>query len=50
MEQADAELTGFDAPEVANCILDYAHTLSFPKSTAGKFTRFTYPFDFKPAR
>jgi tetratricopeptide (TPR) repeat protein len=48
MEQSDAELTGFDAPDVSNCILDYAHTLVFPKSS-GKFTRFTYPFDFKPA-
>ena len=48
MEQADAELAGFDAPDVSNCVLDYAHTLVFPRSASGKFTRFTYPFDFKP--
>ena len=25
-------------------------TLHYPKSPSGKFTRFTYPFDFKAAR
>jgi tetratricopeptide (TPR) repeat protein len=48
IQQADAEPTGFDAPPVAACIVDYAKTLSYPKSTQGKFTRFAYPFEFKP--
>ncbi len=50
LDQADAESKGFDAPEVLDCIIGYAHSLHYPASTNGKFTRFTYPFDFKPSR
>jgi hypothetical protein len=35
---------------VADCIEHVARTLRYPKSPSGKFTRFTYPFDFKPTR
>jgi hypothetical protein len=49
-DNADAESRGFDAPEVLDCIIGYAHSLHYPPSANKKFTRFTYPFDFKPAR
>lgn len=47
IDQPDAVTSGFDAPEVASCIEDYAQTLRYPRSPSGKFTRFRYPFDFK---
>jgi outer membrane biosynthesis protein TonB len=50
MDQAEAEETGFTAPDVAECIENFAGTLKYPKSAGGKFTRFAYPFDFKPTR
>jgi tetratricopeptide (TPR) repeat protein len=50
MDQAEAEESGFEAPDVAACIENFAGTLKYPKSASGKFTRFAYPFDFKPAR
>jgi hypothetical protein len=49
MDQPDAETKGFEAPDVSQCIEDYARTLKYPKSPSGKFTRFTYPFEFKAA-
>jgi hypothetical protein len=48
--QTDADTKGFEAPEVERCVEEFAHTLHYPRSASGKFTRFTYPFDFKPAR
>jgi tetratricopeptide (TPR) repeat protein len=50
LDQAEAEESGFSAPEVAECIEKFAGTLKYPASPSGKFTRFNYPFDFKPAR
>lgn len=49
LDQAQADTSGFDSPDVAGCIEDFAGTLKYPKSTGGKFTRFSYPFDFKPS-
>jgi tetratricopeptide (TPR) repeat protein len=49
-DNADAESKGFDAPDVLDCIIGYAHSLHYPAAANGKFTRFTSPFDFKPAR
>ena len=46
--QTRAETAGFDAPEVSRCIVEAAQKMSYPPSTSGKFTRITYPFDFKP--
>jgi tetratricopeptide (TPR) repeat protein len=50
LDQPDAAEKGFLAPEVGDCIEELARTLKYPKSPSGKFTRFTYPFDFKAAR
>jgi hypothetical protein len=50
VDNTDAESKGFDAPEVLDCIVGYARSLHYPASPTGKFTRFTYPFDFKPSR
>jgi tetratricopeptide (TPR) repeat protein len=50
LDRADADTKGFAAPEVERCIEDYSRTLHYPKSQSGKFTRFTYPFDFKATR
>ncbi|HEY2748399.1 MAG TPA: AgmX/PglI C-terminal domain-containing protein [Polyangia bacterium] len=50
MDQPNADEKGFVAPEVAACIEDLSRTLHYPKSPSGKFTRFSYPFDFKAAR
>ena len=47
-DQAHAETVGFDAPEVGGCIVAFARSLAYPRSANEKFTRFTYPFDFKP--
>jgi tetratricopeptide (TPR) repeat protein len=49
-DQPSADEKGFAAPEVASCIEEVSGTLRYPKSPSGKFTRFTYPFDFKAAR
>lgn len=48
-DQPDAKESGFLAPEVGDCIEETARGLRYPKSPSGKFTRFTYPFDFKAA-
>jgi hypothetical protein len=48
--QPTADEKGFAAPEVAACMEDLSRTLHYPKSPSGKFTRFSYPFDFKAAR
>ena len=50
LDQPDAETSGFDAAEVKGCIEEFARTLRYPKSPSGKFTRFSYPFDFKATR
>ncbi len=50
MDEPNADEKGFVAPEVAACIEDLSRTLRYPKSPSGKFTRFSYPFDFKAAR
>jgi len=50
LDQPNADEKGFAAPEVAACIEELSRTLKYPKSPSGKFTRFTYPFDFKAAR
>jgi tetratricopeptide (TPR) repeat protein len=48
LNEAEAETNGFKSDEVSACIENYAGTLKYPKSSGGKFTRFSYPFDFKP--
>ncbi|MGZ3425154.1 MAG: AgmX/PglI C-terminal domain-containing protein [Polyangia bacterium] len=50
LDQPNADEKGFSAREVGACIEELARTLHYPKSPSGKFTRFTYPFDFKAAR
>ncbi|HEY1586856.1 MAG TPA: AgmX/PglI C-terminal domain-containing protein, partial [Polyangia bacterium] len=50
MDEPNADEKGFVAPEVAACIEELSRTLHYPKSPSGKFTRFSYPFDFKAAR
>ena len=50
LDQPSADEKGFAAPEVASCIEELSRTLRYPKSPSGKFTRFTYPFDFKAVR
>ena len=50
LDQPTADEKGFAAPEVATCIEELSRTLRYPKSPSGKFTRFSYPFDFKAAR
>lgn len=47
LEQPGAQTIGFDAPDVAACIVDHARTLKYPSAQNGRYTRFTYPFDFK---
>jgi tetratricopeptide (TPR) repeat protein len=50
LDQPNANQKGFAAREVGVCIEELSRTLHYPKSPSGKFTRFTYPFDFKAAR
>ena len=50
LDQPTADEKGFASPEVATCIEELSRTLRYPKSPSGKFTRFSYPFDFKAAR
>jgi hypothetical protein len=50
LDQPTADEKGFASPEVASCIEELSRTLRYPKSPSGKFTRFSYPFDFKAAR
>ena len=50
LDQPNADEKGFAAREVGACMEELARTLHYPKSPSGKFTRFTYPFDFKAAR
>lgn len=37
------------APEVENCMIAFAKTLSYPKSSVGKDTIYTHRFEFKAA-
>jgi hypothetical protein len=48
LDRADAVAAGFSAPDVISCITNFAATLEYPASPGGKFTRVTYPLDFKP--
>ena len=48
LNQPIAELKGFEAPEVAECIVIYSKTLLYPAAPNGRYTRFNYPFYFKP--
>jgi tetratricopeptide (TPR) repeat protein len=50
LDQPTADEKGFASAEVATCIEELSRTLRYPKSPSGKFTRFSYPFDFKAAR
>ena len=50
LDEPNTDEKGFAAPEVAACIEDVARELKYPESPSGKFTRFSYPFDFKAAR
>lgn len=50
LDQPSADEKGFAAPDVATCMEELSRTLKYPKSPSGKFTRFSYPFDFKAAR
>jgi len=34
--------------EVAGCLADVAGSLTYPASSSGKETKYSYPFDFKP--
>lgn len=43
----DAAQSTFAAPDVVACMTNFAKSLTYPASPRGKFTRFTYPFDFK---
>ena len=46
--QASAESKGIDAPDLGTCIVTFARTLRYPPAPNARFTRFNYPFDFKP--
>lgn len=48
LDEAEAAANGMQAPEVEKCLIDYSKTLTYPKSAAGRVTKFTYPFNFKP--
>ena len=48
LEEAEAAANSMQAPEVEKCLIDYSKTLTYPKSAAGRVTKFTYPFNFKP--
>jgi hypothetical protein len=50
LDQPTTDEKGFASAEVAACIEELSRTLRYPKSPSGKFTRFSYPFDFKAAR
>jgi tetratricopeptide (TPR) repeat protein len=50
LDQPTADEKGFEAADVASCIEELARTLRYPKSPSGKFTRYSYPFDFKAGR
>lgn len=45
--EVDPSKGNLHAAEVETCMVDFAKTLTYPKSPSGKETRFTYPFDFK---
>ena len=36
-------------PEVETCMIDFAKTLTYPKSSVGKDTVYTHRFEFKAA-
>ncbi len=48
LDEAEAAANSMQAPEVEKCLIDYSKTLTYPKSAAGRVTKFTYPFNFKP--
>ncbi|MCA1665379.1 MAG: AgmX/PglI C-terminal domain-containing protein [Myxococcales bacterium] len=50
LDEPTVDDKGFASAEVATCIEELSRTLRYPKSPSGKFTRFSYPFDFKAAR
>jgi outer membrane biosynthesis protein TonB len=45
--EVDPSKGNLHAAEVETCMIDFAKSLTYPKSPSGKETRFTYPFDFK---
>ncbi len=48
LEKVETMTSGFASPEVEECIVAHARTLSYPPLASGKSSRFSYPFDFKP--
>jgi tetratricopeptide (TPR) repeat protein len=48
LNQASADSTSFSSSEVTSCIVAHARTLTYPAAPNGKYTRYNYPFDFKP--
>jgi tetratricopeptide (TPR) repeat protein len=47
LQQAEAKAAGANAPELERCVTAMAKQLTFPPSSTGKMTRFSYPFEFK---
>jgi tetratricopeptide (TPR) repeat protein len=47
LETAEAHMIGAQAPELERCIVAMSKQLTYPPSTTGKMTRFSYPFEFK---
>ena len=45
--QIKADESNVTAAEVETCMIAFAKTLAYPKSTIGKETIYTHPFDFK---
>lgn len=45
--EVDPSKGNLHAAEVETCMVDFAKSLTYPKSPSGKDTKFTYPFDFK---
>jgi tetratricopeptide (TPR) repeat protein len=47
LQMAEAKVGGATAPELERCVTAMAKQLTYPPSTTGKMTRFSYPFEFK---
>ncbi len=47
LQAAEAHAGGTNSPELERCITAMAKALTYPPSTNGKMTRFSYPFEFK---
>jgi len=47
LQNSDAKISGATAPELERCITAMSKQLTYPPSSTGKMTRFTYPFEFK---